>query len=187
MPKIPIDYKKGLIYKIQHIEKLELFYIGSTTNFNKRKQQHKSNCSNINDKKYNLLIYKMIRDNGNWESFKMIIIKEYSCNSKTELLIEEDKIQREFKSNMNMMYAVLNRKQYCLDNKEYIKEQTKQYQSDNKEYIKEQRKQYRIDNKEKIKDIKALKIICECGLEICKENKSRHIKSNKHIQLLSDK
>ena len=42
MPKTPIDYQKGIIYKIQHIEKLELFYIGSTTNFNKRKQQHKN-------------------------------------------------------------------------------------------------------------------------------------------------
>ena len=87
MPKIPIDYQKSVIYKIQHVDKPELLYVGSTTNFAKRKQQHKDSCNNSNDNGYNLHVYQMIRDNGDWKSFKIIIIKEYPCNTKTELLI----------------------------------------------------------------------------------------------------
>ena len=44
----------------------------------------------------------MIRTNGNWEVFKMMIIKEYPCNSKTELLIEEEKYRKELQSKLNL-------------------------------------------------------------------------------------
>jgi hypothetical protein len=40
----------------------------------------------------------MIRDNGNWESFKIMIIKEFPCNNKIELIIEEEKHRKELKS-----------------------------------------------------------------------------------------
>ena len=46
MPITPIDCSKMIIYKIQHNEKPELLYIGSTTNFKIRKNRHKSNCYN---------------------------------------------------------------------------------------------------------------------------------------------
>ena len=46
MPRTPIDYSKSVIYKIQHLEKDELVYVGSTTNFVKRKNKHKSCCKN---------------------------------------------------------------------------------------------------------------------------------------------
>ena len=46
MPKNPIDYSKTIIYKIQHIEKDDLIYVGSTTNFTKRKSAHKACCIN---------------------------------------------------------------------------------------------------------------------------------------------
>ena len=44
MPKKPIDYSNCCIYKIQHIEKEDLVYVGHTTNFTKRKCQHKYIC-----------------------------------------------------------------------------------------------------------------------------------------------
>ena len=39
MPQV--DYSKIVIYKIQHKEKDELLYVGSTTHFRNRKVQHK--------------------------------------------------------------------------------------------------------------------------------------------------
>ena len=41
MPKTKTDYSKTVIYKIQHIEDESLVYVGSTTNFTKRKSHHK--------------------------------------------------------------------------------------------------------------------------------------------------
>ena len=41
MPRKNIDYSKTIIYKIQHIDKEELLYVGSTTDFRRRKSKHK--------------------------------------------------------------------------------------------------------------------------------------------------
>jgi hypothetical protein len=35
------DYSKTVIYKIQHLDKDELIYVGHITNFTKRKNHHK--------------------------------------------------------------------------------------------------------------------------------------------------
>ena len=43
MPKI--DYSKTAIYKIEHITNTHLLYIGSTTNYNRRKAEHKNQNS----------------------------------------------------------------------------------------------------------------------------------------------
>jgi predicted GIY-YIG superfamily endonuclease len=101
MPKKIINYQKSVIYKIEHIEKPEILYIGSTTDFIKRKYQHKDSCNNQKRKNHNINLYLMIRENGGWDSFKIMIIKEYPCNSKIELLIEEDKQIKELKASMN--------------------------------------------------------------------------------------
>ena len=72
MLKTATDYSKNVIYKIQHNDDDSLLYVGHTCNFIKRKALHKYNCK-LSQK----LIYKMIRDNGGWECFTMIVIKVY--------------------------------------------------------------------------------------------------------------
>ena len=163
-----INYSKSVIYKIEHIEKPELLYVGSTIDFNKRKKMHESDYKNKNGKQFNIKLYQMIRYNGNWESFKMTIIKKYPCSSKTELLIEEEKYRQNLQATLNSHKAYItnecfkeNAKQYYKNNKENIqnyqkiyrqtnKEQIKKYKEDNKEYIKEQHKKYQEKNKEYI-------------------------------------
>ena len=76
MPKTQMDYSKCCIYKIEHIDAENLVYVGHTTNFNKRKCEHKSRCKNEKDKKFNLKLYQMIRKNGGWDMFKMIEIEK---------------------------------------------------------------------------------------------------------------
>ena len=64
-----MDYSKCCIYKIEHIEKEDLVYVGHTTNFTRRKNCHKSCCNNENKQSK---LYKMIRENGGFVMFRMI-------------------------------------------------------------------------------------------------------------------
>ena len=105
MPRTSIDYSNTIIYKIQHNDKDELIYVGHTTDFTKRKSAHKHTTHSEKDKAYNRQLYKMIRDNGDWDSFKMIEIKKFSCTNKREAEAEEDKVMRELKATMNMVRA----------------------------------------------------------------------------------
>ena len=105
MPKQMINYNKSVIYKIEHEDKPDLLYVGSTTDFTRRKNRHKYNCNNNLSKGYNYKLYAMIRSNGGWDSFKIMIIKELNCNSKVEMLIEEDKMMKELKSTLNTRRA----------------------------------------------------------------------------------
>ena len=56
MPLTKVDYSKTIIYKLQHDEIDELIYVGSTTDFTRRKAEHKKVCNNANGKKYNTKI-----------------------------------------------------------------------------------------------------------------------------------
>ena len=76
MPKQDINYNNSVIYKIQHQEKPELVYVGSTTDYTRRKALHKQACNNSNSPNHNLKVYKMIRENDGWDAFKMIIINK---------------------------------------------------------------------------------------------------------------
>ena len=69
MPKVPIDYSKGFIYKLCCLDvNVKHIYIGSSTNFKERKKHHKVCCNNEKQKTYNSYKYKFIRDNGGWDN-----------------------------------------------------------------------------------------------------------------------
>ena len=95
MPLRNIDYSKIVIYKIQHNTKSEFLYIGSTTDFTRRKTQHKSSCNKEKNVKYNRYVYTIIRENGGWDCFSMVQIKEFPCNNRREAEAEEYKIIHE--------------------------------------------------------------------------------------------
>ena len=80
MPRTTTDYSKTIIYKIQSIDNPELLYIGSTTDFTKRKFGHKSECSN--PKKNHKKVYKMINQNGGWDMFNMVELYKFPCENK---------------------------------------------------------------------------------------------------------
>ena len=107
MPRRSVDYSKTVIYKIQHNEDETLLYVGSTTNFNNRKSQHKSSCICETDKKHHLKVYRMIRENGGWDCFSMTKIEDYPCENGRDAEAREDKHMRELKANMNAQRAFL--------------------------------------------------------------------------------
>ena len=81
MPKDAIDYSNTIIYKIFcNDPNVKDIYIGHTTNFVKRKYQHKT--LSISSEKLN--IYDSIRNNGGWTNWSMIEIAKYNCQDATE-------------------------------------------------------------------------------------------------------
>ena len=194
MPLTKVDYSKTTIYKIQHLDIDELLYVGSTTDFTRRKAEHKRVCNNANGKKYNTKIYKMIRDNGGFDCFKMTIIKEFPCNNKQEALTEEDRCIREMKSNMNAIRTIIPQEEreiytrlYYERNRNELVEKRKQYDRINKEKIAEYQLQYRQLNKDKLAQQQKQKITCECGSVILKYILSKHKRTKKHLDLLNIK
>jgi len=116
------EYAKTIIYKLINYDYPDLVYVGSTTNFTKRKQGHKERCLNEKSKKHNLKLYVSIREYGGWEDWSMIKICDYPCNNRRQAEQEEDKFMLELKANMNMARAFRTKQQYREDNKHKINE-----------------------------------------------------------------
>jgi hypothetical protein len=151
MPRLPINYKNTIIYKIvcNDLEITDL-YVGHTTSFTDRKRQHKSSCNNENTKKYNLKVYQMIRKNGGWNNWSMIEIEKYSCNDFNEATARERYYYEDLNAKLNNNVPNRSKKEYYEKNKEHIAVKTKQYGEDNKEQIAEKKKEYYEKNKEQI-------------------------------------
>jgi len=145
MPRIAIDYANTIIYKIQHNEKDELLYVGHTTDFTKRKSAHKTNTHSEGANTYNRQVYKMIRDNGDWNSFRMIEINKFPCNNRREAEAEEDRVMRELKATMNMNRAYRTQKDIKDDAKEYREAHSDEINAKKSEY----RKTHADETKEK--------------------------------------
>ena len=85
MPKFHIDYQNTVLYKIVcNDANVNDVYIGYTTNFTKKKYQHKNACNNPNYRGHQLKSYKVIRENGGWDNWSMIEIEKYPCNGTNE-------------------------------------------------------------------------------------------------------
>ena len=150
MPKKEMDYSNCVIYKIQHKDNNDLLYVGHTTNFTKRKAYHKEYSTIETSSKYNNKVYQMIRENGGWDDFNMIVIEEFPCQNLREAEAEEDKVMREMKATMNMIRAFHPKEEWCEDNKEKLQEYRHHYYQDNKEYKIEYQHQFYVENKERI-------------------------------------
>ena len=104
MPLTKIDYSKTIIYKIVSNDlNITDIYVGSTTDFTRRKNQHKSSCNNINSKNYNLKLYQFIRSNGGWNSFSMIEIEKCNCSDGNEARAKERQWFEQLNAQLNMV------------------------------------------------------------------------------------
>jgi hypothetical protein len=170
MPRLPLNYQETIIYKIVCNDlNVKDVYVGHTTNFIKRKYQHKLNCNNEKGKSHmcNLKVYQMIRTHGGWNNWTMVEIEKYPCNDLNEATKQERYWYEQLNSSLNTQYPARTieeqRQQYNKrkkkryeENKEQMIEYRKQYQEQHKEEMVEYRKQYREKNLEKIKEHKRL-------------------------------
>ena len=165
-----VNYSQSIIYKIvSNNPEIKELYIGSTTNFSRRKCQHKTSCNNIKSKEYNFNVYQFIRDNGDWCNWSMILIEEYKCNSSMELLKRERYWIETLKATLNNNVPFRSSK----EKKEY----RQHYYRDKKDNY----KQYYIDNRERLVKRKRLKTKCFCGGRYSIDHKSKHFKTKKHL------
>ena len=147
MPKLPIDHSNNIIYKLVKNDDYDNvnIYIGSTTDFIRRKNKHKSCCNCVTNRDHNNKKYQYIRDNGGWEEWNMIEVEKFPCNDKREAEAREEYWRCHFNSQLNTKRAyrtVEQRKQYGIDYQ-------KQFYLDNKGKKLEYQKKYYYNKKNK--------------------------------------
>ena len=139
MPRTPIDYSNTIMYRLVCKDtNITECYIGHTTDFTKRKYQHKFATLNPKSGKYNIKVYSFIRDNGNWQNWDMIEIEKVNCLDSNEARKRERYWSEEYKSTLNSFRPI----RYETELKDYLRDFSKQYRELNIEKIKEYQKQW---------------------------------------------
>jgi hypothetical protein len=190
MPK----YENAVVYKLCCKDaSITDEYIGSTCNKHKRKQEHKNCCNNENRKAYNRLVYQFIRANGGFINWDMIILEEYSCESKVQLEMKEREYIERLRPTLNKQIPTRTSQEYYQEHREDIKEYKKRHYQENIEDIKEYKKRHYQENREEIlerdkqyRERKSQKFDCECGGSYTNPHKSHHIKTQRHLKYLED-
>jgi len=101
-PKIN-DY---IIYKIEcKDESVTDVYVGSTANFHKRKNKHKSCCNCVTNKEYNEKKYQIIRANGGWDNWRIVPIDEIKQITLMKSKIIEEYHKQQLDAQMNTRAA----------------------------------------------------------------------------------
>ena len=179
--KMPLNYQNSVIYKICCKDpEIKDIYVGSTTSFKRRMSNHKSICNNEKSNDYNLPVYRFIRDNGGFDNWSVVKIRDVCCKDKYDLEAEERKEFEKLGATLNSQYPQRRMKEYREDNKEIIKKKDKVYYEDNKNEILEKAKEYREKNREKILEKKKEKVECPGGCVVTKGNLATHKKTQKH-------
>ena len=158
MPKNQMDYSNTIIYKLCCKDpSITDIYIGHTTNFTQRKNQHKNLTNNVDCNRY---VYDFIRNHGGWDNWTMIQIENISCKDKREAESVEQYWIEKTAAKLNSMNPFtlykeepqLYKQLWYEEKKDYILEKAKQYYGENKEQKLEYQKQYAEEHKEKLSD-----------------------------------
>jgi len=198
MPKIPIDYSKTIIYKIVCNDlNVNQCYVGHTTDMTKRKWGHKSVCNNDKNKGHNHKIYKIIRENGGWDNWNMLLVEKFPCKDKYDACKREREVYEELDAKMNMLipyrtqeeikqYHKQYDQEYYQTNKEYKKQKFKEYNQLNKQKISAYKKKYREANQQKISERNKEKIECLiCGSIVRRSDIAQHKRTAKHNLIIT--
>ena len=153
-----------LIYKIVCKDaSVTEMYIGSSKDIKKRTRQHKSDCHNELRPNYNCKIYQIIRANGGWANWDLIVLEELPNVTKEQAIMREEYWRIELQATLNTYRShrtLEQQKDYHKlryeINKIQIREQHKRYYENNKERINEQRKEYQKQYREKNRALKKL-------------------------------
>ena len=179
------NFKNGKIYKITNNINNDI-YVGSSCDIlRKRFNSHK--CRMKKEPK-NIPLYKLMNELG-IDAFRIDLIEDYPCDDKQALRQREGYWIRQI-ATLNKVIPGRAGKEYRDEHKEMIKEREKKYYEENKEKYLNKVKEYRDEHKEIIKEKKKLyydeKVLCDCGILICRGNLTKHKKSKKHLEFLEN-
>jgi len=154
MPK-NADCSKCQIYKIVCKDlTVKDCYVGNTCNWVKRKSQHKNSVINENHTEYNNKKATIIRENGGWENWEMVLIENYPCKTDLEARSKEREWLEKLGANMNSQSPQRTDAQYRAEFRDKINAQCL------------------------IANLK--RMTCVCGKNHLKGSKSTHLKSKNH-------
>ena len=152
MPRKEVDYSKTVIYKIVCNDlNIKDCYVGHTTDFTKRKNQHKTSCNNSDSPKYMYPVYTIIRKNGGWSNWDMIEVEKISCSDANEARARERYYYELLNGSLNKQVPLRTTKEYVEANYEKTKQYQSEYHKINKDRVAECRREYFQNNKEQIK------------------------------------
>lgn len=188
MPKKAVDYSRNVIYKLVcNDENIADCYVGHTTDFTKRKSNHKSISMDCKHKSYNSGLYQFIRNNGGFINWTMVEIEKYPCKDAIEACSRERHYIEVLQASLNKNRPVvtseerlISDREYCrkyfMNNKEYFRNYHKTHYEDKKEQMKEYQRIYRQQNKDKLSERHS----CPCGGSYTPSNKYTHNKTKRH-------
>jgi group I intron endonuclease len=158
-----LNYDNSIIYKICCNDlSIKDIYVGATTNFKRRKNEHKTNCRCPKSKKHNRPVYKFIRDNGGIDNWSIIILERFKAIDKEDLKQKEREWFEKLEAKLNYQYPSRTLKEY---NKS---EKRRQYHK-NYRNTEEFKKKSHAKNKERIN--------CpNCNKEMARASLSKHKK-----------
>tara|TARA_R110000765_G_scaffold242740_1_gene345238 strand:+ start:43 stop:468 length:426 start_codon:yes stop_codon:yes gene_type:complete len=118
------DYSNACIYKIVCKDtNVKEIYVGSTTNFRVRLNGHKSSCCNKKSAKYNYKSYEFIRNNGGWDNWEMVKIKDViNCLDRYSIKKAERELIDELKPSLNITTPNRTTTDWRNDNKDRVRE-----------------------------------------------------------------
>jgi len=187
MPRLPKDYSNTIIYKIVCNDvDIKECYVGHTTNFVKRKSQHKRNCNNITYEKHNLPVYQFIRENNGWDNFNMVMIEEYNAENRLQAETRERYWIETLQSKLNKKLPTQTFKEWYDKNKEEHNKKSRIYQQEHKEHLNKISQNYYETHKEELAEKAKNQYTCECGSTIRIGGKARHERTQKHINFKTD-
>jgi hypothetical protein len=138
------DYKQGKIYKIV-CNVTGSVYIGSTIqSLSMRLAGHRKDYKSFKEGKSTYVTSYQIIEQGNYD---IVLIENCPCESKDELHRRERHFIESLKC-VNKQLPTRTKKEYRLDNKDAIKENSNRYRQNNKDAIKERTHQYQLDNRD---------------------------------------
>ena len=201
----------GFIYKLWSKTDPSLVYYGSTTQKHvcSRITGHRNSYKQWKQGKYHFVTSFLIIETGDWDYMtceKVIFDDPFELKNRERFYIENHDcvnkcIPNQTKLEYQKKYDATHKdeaKQYYIDNKDEITKYKKEYYIENKdkrlEQMKQYRdthkdeaKQYRIDNRDKILEAKKNDIVqCDCGCCVRADGLSRHKKSKKHKEQMSN-
>ena len=102
MPKTKINYENTIIYKIVCNDlNIKDLYVGHTTDFIRRKYDHKKRCCHFIYNEYYSKVYTFIRNNGGWTNWSMIEIEKISCKDRNDATKRERYWLEELSAKLN--------------------------------------------------------------------------------------
>ena len=145
-----VNYKNGKIYKIVNDCDDEI-YVGSTTRTLCERMAH----HRFDAKRANSRVYKKFSVLG-VEHFRIILVENFSCNSKEELCAREEHWRTQLNATLNTQSCHTGiddktyKAQWYEQRKDDINKARKEHYANNKDEFLQKNKEYREKNREKV-------------------------------------